>query len=413
MRTTRFFTIIAIFALVAGAHAKDDKKPTGPDWAKGMLLGKVVDAANSKPISGATVALQDRKGKVLAWTRTDAEGRYAIAADPLTVLHLRPSRRKGLLARLAQGTGRVVGAVVAVPLNAAKGIAQTLNPINTIKSAAVSAAMGNPMPLGANLVGGIVGGVSGAVKNSPKKMRETGANAAVNGGPAPKKKAADKPDKGEIGVRVIAPGYQEGSGTAGAYWIEAAGVTTDGKPVGPQAYLDTVTLGPVGTDKKSAIPNLSVTLTDGRLDPVLAPAGSSVQLSVKIQQPSDPPMALRVFAREDSTRRVVELQPNALGVYGGQMPLDPNMKPGDTTITIAGLHAIPVEVGLGSDRDDPLFQFASQLDDLNADKTYEYDPRIMASENRIDLKLTVLDPSQAIPSIPNTKGTDTIPTILH
>lgn len=413
MSTTRFFIIMAIFALVAGAYAKDDKTPSGPDWTQGMLLGKVVDAANSKPIAGATVALQDSKGKVLAWTRTDAEGRYAIAADPLKTLRLRPSRRKGLLARLAQGTGRVVGAVVAVPLNAAKGIVQTINPVNTIKSAAVSAAMGNPAPLGANLVGGVMGGVSGAVKNSPKKMRETGANAAVNGAPASKKKAAAKPDKGEIGLRVIAPGYQEVSGTTGAYWIEAAGVTPAGKPVGPQAYLDTVTLGPAGTDKKSAIPDLSVTLTDGHLEPVLAPAGSSVKLSVQIQHPSDPPMALRVFAREDSTGRVVELQPNALGVYGGEMTLDSNMKPGDTTITIAALHAVPVEVGLGSDRDDPLFQFASQLDDLDADKPYEYDPRIMASENRIDLKLTVLDPSQGVPAAPNTEGAGSVPTVLH
>lgn len=400
------------FLAASGTYAKGDKKPTGPDWTQGMILGKVVNAANSKPIAGATVALQDPKGKVLAWTRTDAEGLYAIAADPLKVLHLRPSRRKGLLTQLAQGTGRVVGAVVAIPLNAAKGIVQTINPVNTIKSVAVSAAIGNPAPLGANLVGGVMGGVADAVKNSPKKMRETGANTAVNGAPATKK-TADKPDKGEIGVRVIAPGYKGGSGTAGAYWIEAAGVTPDSKPVGPQAYLDTVSLGPVGTDKKSTIPNLSVTLTDGHLEPALAPAGSSVKLSVKIQHPSDPPMAVRVFARENSTKRVIELQPNALGVYGGEMPLDPNMKTGDTIITIAALHTVPVEVSLGSDRDDPLFQFASQLDDLAADKPYEYDPRIMASENRIDLKLTVLDPGQGPSVVPNNGGAVIAPPVLH
>lgn len=405
--------MVGMALLVAsGANAKSDKTPAGPDWTQGMILGKVVDAASSKPIAGATVALQDPKGKVLAWTRTDGEGRYAIAADPLKVLHLRPSRRKSLLTQLAQGTGRVVGAVVAIPLNAAKGIVQTINPVNTIKSAAVSAAVGNPAPLGANLLGGVMGGVAGAVKDSPKKMRETGANTVVNGTSA-SKKTADKPDKGEIGVRVIAPGYKEGNGTAGAYWIEAAGVTPDSKPVGPQAYLDTVSLGPVATDKKSAISNLSVTLTDGHLEPALAPAGSSVKLSVKIQQPSDPPMALRVFAREDHTKRVIELQPNALGVYGGEMPLDPTMKPGDTTITIAALHTLPVEVSLGSDRDDPLFQFASQLDDLDADKPYEYDPRIMASENRIDLKLTVLDPGQGPSVVPSNGGTATPPPVLH
>ena len=383
-----------LLVLSAGAFAKDDAKATGPDWTRGMLLGKVVSAADNKPVAGATVALQDPKGRVLAWTRTDAEGRYAIAADPLSVLHLRPSRRKGLLTRLAQGTGKVVGAVVSVPINAVKGVVQTVNPVNTIKSAAVSAAMGSPISLGANVIGGVAGGLNAAVKGAPQKMRETGANALVNGAPDKAKAAEAKPDKGEIGVRVIAPGYQEGTGTAGAYWIEAAGVTPDSKPVGPQAYLETIALGPTGTDKKSAIPNISVTLSDGKLEPALAPAGSAVHLSVKVNQPVEPPMSLRVFAREDSTKRVVELQSNALGEWSADMPLDASMKTGDTVITIAAFHAVPVEVGLGSDKDDPLFSFASQLDDMDAAKPYEFDPRIMASENRIDLKLTVLDPTQ-------------------
>ena len=108
--------------------------------------------------------------------------------------------------------------------------------------------------------------------------------------------------------------------------MRAASVTPEAKPVGPQAYLETVALGPVNTGKKSAIPNISVTLSDGKLEPALAPAGSSVHVSVKVNRPGDPPMNIRVFAREDSTKRVVELQANALGEWSADLPLDPKMK---------------------------------------------------------------------------------------
>ena len=39
-------------------------------------------------------------------------------------------------------------------------------------------------------------------------------------------------------------------------------------------------------------------------------------------------------------------------------------------------------------------EFVRELDDFDADKPYEFDLRIMASENRLDLPLTVLDPKK-------------------
>ena len=41
-----------------------------------------------------------------------------------------------------------------------------------------------------------------------------------------------------------------------------------------------------------------------------------------------------------------------------------------------------------------LAALAEHLDSLNSDKPYRFDPQIMASENRLDLKITVLDPSR-------------------
>ena len=87
------------------------------------------------------------------------------------------------------------------------------------------------------------------------------------------------------------------------------------------------------------------------------------------------------------------------------MTLDPKTPVGDTTVSIAALRAEPVEVKLDPKKADPLQEFVRRLDDMRADKPYQYDPRIMASENRIDLKLTVLDAKKgtatALPSVPS------------
>ena len=56
------------------------------------------------------------------------------------------------------------------------------------------------------------------------------------------------------------------------------------------------------------------------------------------------------------------------------------------------LRAEPIGVNLKDNKVDPLLEFAQCLEDLDSDKPYEFDLRIMASENRLDLPLTVLDP---------------------
>jgi len=55
-----------------------------------------------------------------------------------------------------------------------------------------------------------------------------------------------------------------------------------------------------------------------------------------------------------------------------------------------------------------LLAWAAQREDLDADKPYHFDPRIMASENRLDLKMTILDPKQETPP-PTTPAPGTPP----
>jgi hypothetical protein len=218
---------------------------------------------------------------------------------------------------------------------------------------------------------------------------------------------------------VSAPGYQEGKGKAGAFWMEAGDEPAKkgtreqaAKRVGTRAWLETVHLAPASAgDKKSEIKNVAVLLAEPHLEPTLITAGGTVKLRVKLNTPPPPPgrtaLAARVFAREDKKRVVVELkpQPDAPSVFAGDLAVDPMTPAGPTTITIVALRTEPVEVNLKESQADPLLDFAKGLEDLDADKPYEFDPRIMASENRHDVALTILDPKQGTP----TTATSTAP----
>src|SRR5205085_2844994 len=82
------------------------------------------------------------------------------------------------------------------------------------------------------------------------------------------------------------------------------------------------------------------------------------------------------------------------------MRLDPKLPAGKTTISFVALRSEPIEVKLDKKKGDPLLEFVRRLDDLDPDKPYSYDPRIMASENRFDLPCTVLDPKQSTAPAP-------------
>ncbi len=74
------------------------------------------------------------------------------------------------------------------------------------------------------------------------------------------------------------------------------------------------------------------------------------------------------------------------------MRLDRLASPGAATVCVAALRAEPVEVKLDSKDPFALFRFVRRLDAMNADTKYDYDPMIMASENRADVPVLVLSP---------------------
>ena len=79
------------------------------------------------------------------------------------------------------------------------------------------------------------------------------------------------------------------------------------------------------------------------------------------------------------------------------MTLDRTCSLGDATICIGALRAEPVEVKLNAKNNAALFRFVRRLDSMQAGQPYGYDPMVMASENRMDVKITVLSPKSETP----------------
>ncbi len=405
-------------AIPVAAHAAPQEAADQADFTKGALYGRVVDFVTGQPIAGAVVALKDKKDKTVAWTRTDAQGYYSLAAETAKVLQLKPSRRRGLLTRVARGVGGVVMAPVKVVGTVAKtatDIVKQVDPIGTAKAAVLSTVTGNPAPVAGEIAGNVRSAVNGnadqkvdVAQNTLEQGKVT-ARLAVAKTVMGERQAAspkdtrDKLVPGEVYLAVSAPNYTEVRSKAGAYWLEPPRYEEDKKDpeVGPQAWLETVKLAAVGSGKKSEVTNMAVLLAEPRLEQSQVPVGGMVRLSVKVNTPNNLPLNLRVFAREDRKDRIAELLPQGGGIYAGDLTLDPETPIGETIISVVALRAQPVEVNIKpTDQGDPLMLFARELDELESNKAFEFDPRIFASENRLDVSLTVLDPRLNTPMAP-------------
>ena len=171
--------------------------------------------------------------------------------------------------------------------------------------------------------------------------------------------------------------------------------------MGMQAWLETIKMAPTAGDKKSEVEHEALTLCEPVVEPILATAGGAVIIQVKLKSPPGPEHGVRVFARELRKGAVIELKPKAgadQSIYVGTLILDPQTPVGETTISIGALRTVPVEVKLDPKKADPLILFVGRLDDMQGGKPYQYDPRIMASENRLDIKVTVLEPKKGTPA---------------
>jgi len=392
---------LGFFSLAAcGAQASTHgAKPTTPDFGKGVFYGKVVDLTTGKPVAGATVALRDKSGRVIAWSRTNAQGEYVIAANALRALHLPRSRHSGLLVEIVRGMGQVVMVPVQVAGVAVKVVKDTVS-MKTVENIAIAAATGSPLPVATQVFDSTLNTILGVKSDALNQTKVAAVKTVFRDQAAATKAQAQTLAPGQVLVQVIAPSYQATQGKACAYWLQPPMKLEDHRSVGAQAWLQTVDLAPANSLKKSEIAKEALTLADPTLEPALAPPGEAIQIRVRLQGPAELAPKVRVFAREARTHAVAELklQPNSDScLFTGEMILPPKAPPGETIISVVGLRAEPVEVRLPKSKIDPLMEFVRRLDDLDPHKPYDYDPLVMATENRLDLPLTILDPKLGTP----------------
>jgi hypothetical protein len=168
-----------------------------------------------------------------------------------------------------------VGDVVMTPVKIVGSA--VANPGKTLISVAASVATGTPAPLAAQMVVPVIGdrNVAGETGN---QARDAAVQTAVGNGPGSKVK---RPTviKGETQMLVSASGFKDVAGPAEAYWLECPCADKD-RPLGLQAWLETVKLAPTAGDAKSEIEHEALTLADpattGFLRPLDRPHGEVI-----------------------------------------------------------------------------------------------------------------------------------------
>jgi len=370
--------------VLCGAVALGMGNQKEASFKAGVLHGKVLDGAG-KPVPNATVAVLLPNGKPLGWAKTDANGEYRIAADPKLALNLKASHCRSLLEECVRAAGgaamdavRIIGSTV-------------ITPGNTVRSGAVAVAGGIP---GQDVAAGTAASLPNAGAAPGQVGQAAGAsatNAALLG--LPKGFMPPPPTHGKAALLISAAGFKEEAVADPAYWLDPPSGEKKSM-VGVQAWMQTIKLAPTAGDKKCELVPTSITLAGLELLPAVVPQGGEVAIKVKLNNP-DPTTCskMRIFARLACKNTVTELTlvPGQKDVYAGKMTLDPKTPVGPTLISVGALRSEPIEVKLSGKKADPLMTFAGRVDDMNGTKPYGYDPFVMASENRLDAKITVLE----------------------
>jgi len=369
----------------------------GPDLRAGVLYGVITDAESGKPLSGVTVAALDSKGHPIAWGKTDDSGRYALPAAPLKALNLeKEGRGGGLLAGLVRGTGKLIGTAVDVTVDATKVVAGAVVGQQTLGAAAAVVNPGTGSGPTAQAKAQI------AQESAGKASQRVKGELDLEEKPHAKRPEAKKTEKpvtagpGQVILKAALSNYQEFQGPASVYWMEPP-VAEKGQPqIGPQAWLEPVKLAASGKEGKSCVCPTRIVIEDARLEPDLATPGSTVKVSARVNAPKQEGLAYRVFLVDDRAHAVVELKPGDGGRYLADWTVPEKHPLGDTVLVLAALRTRPVTVDVSRAQEDPLPRLAARLDDLKPSHKYEYDPRICASHNRVELRFIVLDPKKGV-----------------
>ncbi len=369
--------------------------------------GRILSSDGKTPVEGAIIAVYDEKANVIAHATTDADGRYSLSV-PRDVLHLSPKRKGGNF------LGSILGGVSKLT-----SIAASVAPM----AIGAGALGGLALPGGAGGIGQIIGGggipnlgeigqgigqfaavgMGGVGQMKPtaaqiemvKKMMPPGMNTEYLDsmmnmyGANSQEPTANSP--GALVLRVVRTGSSEVGGIAQVYWLQNSEVEENGKSVKrSEVWLDPIWLSKDGGKAPSRIVRGYFAISDAHADPPIVEFGQTLTLSVELPLPEEPRVNVVVLAHNAKTGETFELAPAGDGLYRAAVPVDKKFAQNDQVISIL---AYPREAG-ASGRSDKEEDAISGAGLWKLDKPFVYNPRLIASRNRLDLKVTVVEPAR-------------------
>jgi hypothetical protein len=386
------------------------------------VSGRIMAADGKTPLTEAAIAAYDEKGKVIAHGKTDADGRYTLAV-PRGALHLTKKKGGNFLGGILKGAGSLLNVAAGVApmamgglgglgsLGNVAGLAGGSNPLGAISGLAGG---GNPLGALAGSGGRLSGGAGMPQGMDMRKMMEMAKKNALaagvdskmldeamkgyggmfgddDGGFGEDAPAANAP--GAMILRVTAAGRSEAGGVGQLYWMQDETVQEEGKEKKrTSAWVDPICLAKEGDELPSRIVRGYFAIVDGGLDPAIVEVGKTVTVAIKLPLPDEPKVDLVVIARNAKTGETWELTPDKEpGVYKAEIPVDKaKFAKNDQTLSILAYARDPKVEGRSKKAEDAI----SGAGLWKLDKRFEYNPRIVASRNRVDLRLTVVEPAK-------------------
>jgi hypothetical protein len=338
-------TVVLLVSLVSSESARADDLV----WA----TGRVISAADKRPVAEAAVAVFDDKGRVVDFARTDADGNYALTI-PRGALHL-DKNSPDFLHQVTGGVSRLVG-----------GMAGTLK--YGVRAAAGASGFTDPITKAG------VGMASGLTMN------------ALDGLKPGKGKAPPPP--GSVIMKVSRPGLNDAISRARVYWMETE-IHVEGKKEtrGMAAWFDTAVLARAGAQERSKIESEYLTFTDARLEPSIAEPGQTVTLMVDFPSPPEPETPVVVVARNLRTGKLIELEKAGDGKYRAEIKVDKKSPKFDEPITIIAYAEQADKPGRSKHVEDALNHGGF----WDPAKPFVYNPLTLVSRNRAEIVLTVVE----------------------
>jgi hypothetical protein len=363
-----------------------------------QTTGQVFQSDGKTPLANATVAIVDEKGKVIANAKTDVDGRYTLHV-PRGAFHL-PEHKGG---NFLGGVGKALSTVAQVAAPLAAGLAGGGAAAGLAESA-LSHVAGAAHPPGA-----VIATPEDAVRHIPQASRDRihqqgisdsmlaqalkqGPLDLLNNFGKSRDEFVDNPpdpkSPGALTIRVSRTDYSELDNVNQVYWMQDVREEEKGKDRKiTAATLDPILLSKPDEGKVSRIDRKRMQFSAGTPTPTLIEFGQKLSVKARFSVPDEQKSEIVVIARNSKSGEIYELTPSADGIYAAEIEVDKRFQKDEQTISILAYRSDAEKPGRSKKVEEAL----EHAGHWKLDKAYEYNPLLVASRNRLDLRLTVVE----------------------